>query len=243
MLLQVGVLHSNVHSIVMSSNNMDGCISSSISQLSQLRMIELATMPLLTGPIPRALYALSGLRRLCICRCGLTGRLAAEIGNLAALEELQLFGNRITGLVPPSLSKLVNLKLLSLGEYTGGNDFDPQPLPPCIQHMLKLEALFMANCNLVGPVPSWIGSLAELRQLDLQRNSLGGQLPDSLSQLSQLLYLNLKDNEGICGALPVEALCCLKRLNRLSLVHCSFSNVVSAEEELARRLSRCKVWI
>ena len=34
-------------------------------------------------------------------------------------EELQLFGNNISGQVPNSLSNLVNLKLLSLGEYTG----------------------------------------------------------------------------------------------------------------------------
>lgn len=236
-------MHSRVHSIVMSSNNMDGSISSSIAHLTQLRMIELATMPLLVGPIPKTLYSLSGLRRLCICRCGLGGGIASDVGNLLALEELQLFGNSLTGIVPASVSKLVNLKLLSLGEYTGGNNFDPQPLPPCIQHLTKLEALFMANCNLTGPLPHWIGALSELRQLDLQRNSLCGQLPTSISSLTQLLYLNLKDNNDISGQLPVDALCCLTRLNRLSLVHCSFSNAERAEDELARRLPRCKLWL
>lgn len=42
---QVGVLTSHVHSIVMSSNGMEGRIPSSIAQLTYLRMIELATMP------------------------------------------------------------------------------------------------------------------------------------------------------------------------------------------------------
>lgn len=42
---QVGVLSSHVHSIVMSSNGMEGRIPTSISQLTYLRMIELATMP------------------------------------------------------------------------------------------------------------------------------------------------------------------------------------------------------
>ncbi len=41
----MGVLTSHVHSIVMSSNGMEGKIPGSISQLSYLRMIELATMP------------------------------------------------------------------------------------------------------------------------------------------------------------------------------------------------------
>ena len=42
---KVGVLGSRVHSIVMSSNNMVGSLPPEIGQLSQLRMIELATMP------------------------------------------------------------------------------------------------------------------------------------------------------------------------------------------------------
>ena len=39
--------------------------------------------------------------------------------QLVALEELQLFGNHLSGAIPASLGNLVELKLLSLGEYTG----------------------------------------------------------------------------------------------------------------------------
>ena len=42
---KVGVLASHVHSIVMSSNGMDGRIPAGIGALTHLRMIELATMP------------------------------------------------------------------------------------------------------------------------------------------------------------------------------------------------------
>lgn len=106
---KVGVLDSHVHSIVMSSNNMRGVISSSIGFLPQvpllhnhtefsltnplhtslthasplqLRMVELATMPMLSGPLPVALCTISTLRRLCICRCGITGPIPDEIGKL-----------------------------------------------------------------------------------------------------------------------------------------------------------------
>jgi hypothetical protein len=94
------VLSSHVHSIVMSTNQMEGRIPSSVSKLTSLRMIELATMPGLVGSLPRALCGLSTLRRLCICRCGLTGRIPAEIGSLVGLEELQLFGNQLSGSIP-----------------------------------------------------------------------------------------------------------------------------------------------
>lgn len=120
---KVGVLASRVHSLVMSANNMIGQIPDSISQLSQLRMIELATMPGLGGILPNTLCTLRNLRRLCICRCGLKGRIPDQIGQLGNLEELQLFGNELVGKVPDSISMLRSLRLLSLGEYTGGNKF------------------------------------------------------------------------------------------------------------------------
>lgn len=43
--VQVGVLSSHVHSLVMSSNGMDGRIPAAVADLTHLRMIELATMP------------------------------------------------------------------------------------------------------------------------------------------------------------------------------------------------------
>lgn len=240
---KVGVLASHVHSIVMSSNGMRGRLPPSISRLKHLRMIELATMPDLVGVIPKELCQLTSLRRLCICRCGLTGRIPHEIGQLVTLEELQLFGNKLSGTVPESLGNLVNLKLLSLGEYTGGNDFTPEPLPACFSKLVKLEALFMANCRVTGPFPEWIGNLKELRQLDLQRNQFYGGLPKSIGLLENLLYLNIKDNEGLCGQLPLEQLLSLSRLNRLSLVHCNFQDTEMVLQTMKTHLPRCKVWI
>lgn len=238
------MLSSHVHSLVMSSNVMEGGLPESIGALTHLRMIELATMPGLVGPLPRSICCLVSLRRLCICRCELSGRIPAEIGQLVGLEELQLFGNRFTGSIPSSLGQLTNLRLLSLGEYTGGNDFLSEPLPACFAKLRRLEALFMANCNLRGALPAWLGELTELRQLDLQRNLLSGPLlPACVAGLQQLLYLNLKDNAALSGRLPLAELCSLSRLNRLSLVHCGFADKDAAHEALREALPRCKIWI
>jgi hypothetical protein len=113
----------------------------------------------LVGPIPYQLCSLISLRRLCICRCGLTGKIPDEIGQLVQLEELQLFGNHLSGFIPNSIGNLKNLKLLSLGEYTGGNDFTSAPIPNCIALLVNLEALFMANCNIRGILPDWLCKL------------------------------------------------------------------------------------
>lgn len=240
---KVGVLSSHVHSLVMSSNGMEGSLPSSIQYLSHLRMIELATMPLLTGYLPKELCSLIYLKRLCICRCNLIGSIPMEIGLLINLEELQLFGNNFTGIIPITLGNLSNLKLLSLGEYTGGNRFDPNPIPFCISKLFALEALFLANCNLIGSLPNWIGNLKELRQLDLQKNQLSGIIPSTIGQLSNLLYLNVKDNYLLGGKLPLLEILSLTKLNRLSLVHCSFEDTEMIIEAIKLSLPRCKVWV
>jgi hypothetical protein len=104
----------------MSSNNMTGELPDSISNLHHLKMVELATMPGLSGQISPSFCELVNLRRLCICRCSLTGAIPDAIGSLILLEELQLFGNNLSGIIPDSIRNLTQLRLLSLGEYTGG---------------------------------------------------------------------------------------------------------------------------
>ena len=113
----------------------------------------------LIGSIPIQLCNLITLRRLCICRCGLTGKIPDEIGQLINLEELQLFGNNLNGFIPNTIGNLIELKLLSFGEYTGGNNFTEAAIPFAISKLYKLEALFMANCNLKGSIPIWISDL------------------------------------------------------------------------------------
>jgi len=229
----------------MSSNKMEGRLPASLSKLQHLRMVELATMPGLGGPLSKELCSVTTLRRLCICRCTLDSPIPDEIGNLVALEELQLFGNRLSGYIPESLGNLHQLKLLSLGEYTGGNNFEDAPIPDCIRHLVSLEALFLSSCNLVGRLPEWLGELKELRQLDLQNNSLqGGMCDGALVGLDQLLYLNVKDNPmlGYREALPVKLLSRLAKLNRLSFVNTGLTHTEAQLDELQERLPRCKIW-
>lgn len=79
--------------------------------------------------------------------------------------------------------------------------------------------------------------------MDLQRNRLSGGLPAEIGQLENLLYLNLKDNPLLGGPLPVAELSRLTKLNRLSLVQCSFEQSDEVLQNLHRNLSKCKIWI
>ena len=173
----------------------------------------------------------------------MVGPIDDRIGDLQLLEELQLFGNRLSGKIPPAIGRLDNLKLLSLGEYTGGNDFEAGPMPSFLRTLTNLAALFLSNCNLTGAIPDWLCSLRNLRQLDLQNNSLKGAFPQNIGSLRSLLYLNLKDNRGINGRLPTSELCMLQKLNRLSIVNTNVSVSDGQVQELARVLPRCKIWL
>jgi hypothetical protein len=195
---------------------MDGSLPPSISQLKCLRMIELATMVDLRGPLPVELCSIKTLRRLCICRCGLSGPLPPEIGGLISLEELQLFGNNLTGKIPDTLGNLVSLKLLSLGEYTGGNNFDPSPLPLCLSGLRSLEALFLANCQLTGRIPAWIGQLKG----KTCRNPSDSRIPSSyaLSNIHICLYLCRASAAGSSTQPPEWPAARSRRSTRQSLV-------------------------
>jgi hypothetical protein len=85
--------------------------------------------------------------------------------------------------------------------------------------------------------------MTELRQLDLQKNFLSGTIPRSIGNLDNLLYLNIKDNEHLTGRLPLAELLSLTKLNRLSLVHCDFTDTQTAVATLKAQLPRCKIWI
>jgi hypothetical protein len=238
---KVGVLNGHVETIVITSNNLEGNNFDSLIGFSKLKMIELSCMPKISGSI-YSLCHIQSLQRLCICNCGLTGSIPEEIGNLVNLVELQLFGNQMIGSIPETIGNLINLKLLSFGEYTGGNNFISGPIPSSMSKLVKLQALFLANCNLSGQISDWIGNcLINLQRLDLQNNKLTGPLPQSLSNLIKLMYLNIKDNK-LNGLIHVNNFTNLTRLNRLSLVNNNFTNADQIENQFSTLLPMCKVW-
>jgi Leucine-rich repeat (LRR) protein len=234
---KVGVFNGHVEVIIESHNNLIGnTFPTSLKNLTHIKMIELAEMPNMTATLDE-ICNLKTLKRLCICKCGLKGNIPAEIQNLVDLQELQLFGNNLTGRILENIGALTNLKLLSLGEYTGGNPFLEGTIPTSFSNLTNLTALFLANCNLIGEFPSWISSLINLEQLDLQQNKLNGIIPDSISHLVELSYFNIKNNE-LSGIIPLSLFCC-KKLRRLSIIDNKFTN----STEIKKLLTFCEVWI
>ncbi|MBX2821034.1 MAG: T9SS type A sorting domain-containing protein [Rhodothermaceae bacterium] len=89
-----------------------------------------------------------------------------ELGDLTALEVLNLERNSLNADIPPELGKLVNLNVLNL-----------------------------ASNSLLGEIPPEIGDLVQLKELYLQANLLQGAVPGEIANLVHLETLYLSNNE------------------------------------------------
>ena len=88
----------------------------------------------------------------------LRGVVPTQLGNLTALEVLDLGGSELTGAVPTQLGALTKLTRLDLGDN-----------------------------KLTGVIPTQLGALTALTSLDLSDNALSGGLPAGLRDLPPTL--------------------------------------------------------
>lgn len=130
------------------------------------------------------------------------------------LEHLALDSNpSLSGQIPPSLAKIVSLKVLSLSQ----NSLEGK-IPREIGGMVILEQLDLSDNSFSGEVPLEIGGLENLTILDLSRNGLEGQVPCSLGQLQLLQKIDLGSNR-LMGRIPQE----IGKLKRLDLLDFSYN--------------------
>ena len=150
------------------------------------------------SPIPPELGKLASLELLDLYGATLSGRIPSELGNLASLESLFLGETELTGTIPPELGNLANLERLSLrvNELTGA-------IPPELGQLTRLRYLNLEVNDLSGSIPAELGSLAGLRSLHLGWNELSGPIPPELGDLTSLEHLNLGET-NLSGSIPRE---------------------------------------
>lgn len=163
---------------------------------------------------------------------GLAGTLPPSISSLAALQDLSLQGNRLSGPLPSfrgmsSLRRaylndnafdaiprdffdgLTDLLEISLGNNPGLNATRggwalPQALAASAQ---QLQILSLDNCSLAGAIPAFLGGMTSLQNLTLSYNYLSGPVPDAFNGSGlQRLWLNNQLGEAkLSGTLDVVA--------------------------------------
>ena len=204
---------SNLEEFRLDQNELTGSIPTGLGSLTNLRYMSLSINQL-SGGIPSDFGSLSSLVYLSLDRnfLGLESHPTAgsstpdsvenpipdSLGNLSALEGLDLGDNNFSGSIPAALGNLRELETLGLS----GNNFDGN-IPSALGNLTKLESLSLWGNQLSGSIPSQLGNLAALEFLDLAYNGLQNSIPAQLGRLSKLRHLSLNENQ-LSGSIPSQ---------------------------------------
>merc|ERR1711871_1298764 len=117
----------------------------------------------------------------------------SSVGQLRSVEDLQVSGNNLTGVLPKQLpAKLKQLKA-SGNQISGTISWDQlgcRPYGNC-----SLQQLDLSGNRLSGSLAADINSVQSLTKLDISGNSFDGAIPwGSIRKLNQLVSLDLSNN-------------------------------------------------
>ncbi|VAH44022.1 unnamed protein product [Triticum turgidum subsp. durum] len=146
----------------------------------------------------------------------ITGGIPVEIGSLcSSLVVLGAAGNRLSGLIPPSIGQLTYLISLDLSRNQLRGE-----IPTSVKSLPHLELLSLGHNLLNGTIPNDINQLQSLKVLDLSSNLLAGEIPRALADLTNLTAL-LLDNNKLTGKIPAE----FANAASLTMFNVSFNNL------------------
>ncbi|PHT75255.1 putative leucine-rich repeat receptor-like serine/threonine-protein kinase [Capsicum annuum] len=185
-------------------------------------------------PFFASLVNSSNLQELELAGNNLGGVLPPIIGNISKnLAQIHLDDNLIYGPIPTQISSLGNLTLLNLSSnHLNGT------IPRELCQMGKLERLYLSNNSLSGVIPSAFGNVSHLGLLDLSKNKLSGMIPDTFADLPQLRRLLLHDNY-LSGTIPSSLGECVN----LEILDLSHNRITGAIPSAVAGLSSLKLYL
>ncbi|KAJ9176788.1 hypothetical protein P3X46_012066 [Hevea brasiliensis] len=200
---------SSLESLRLSGCALQGEFPVGIFQLPNLKILDLSYNPDLKGYLP-PFQLKSALKSLILSGSNFVGELPSSFGNLAYLEELDIYRCNFTGKIPYSFRNLSKLVYLDLSR----NHFSPSISSfSSVGNLTKITTLRLVGLNLTGEIPSWLMNLTQLSVVNLRQNQLTGPIPSWLMNLTQLSLVNLGFNQ-LTGPIPSS----LAKLSKLENV-------------------------
>ncbi|XP_042755727.1 receptor kinase-like protein Xa21 [Lactuca sativa] len=132
----------------------------------------------------------------------LSGPLPPSISNCSKLEHLEVTANYFSGKLI-DFAKLKDIYQISLGVNTFGfGETDDMKFIDTLKNCSRLDVLLLDDCRFQGALPTSIGNLSDqLSFLHLGRNHFSGSLPSSIGNLVGLTKLVLGENR-FTGIIP-----------------------------------------
>ncbi len=160
----VTVTNNHVTEIRMLFNNLNGELPNSISNLTELKILELSFNKI-------------------------SGTLPASIGNLDKLETLALNGNNLTGEIPSNLGNLESLKQLHLSSNRLSGE-----IPASFGDLNQLEVFNVFDNNLQGNLPLGLGRIRTLKEFMVAENNFGNSNEISTILLANSAHMTFEGN-------------------------------------------------
>ncbi len=214
-----------VTEVNLSDNRLKGPLPATISDLEDLKNLNLSRNPDLVGPLP------TSLSRLSLESLDLSGTRLCVPANIELQEWLGTVssadGVRTCAYVHRDWEALAALYATLNGpDWTDNtNWFSNAPLDDWYgvytEGTGRVVRLNLPKNNLKGMLPAELGQLENLRELNLSSNAIRGRIPPELGGLINLEILNLFHNFNILGEIPEE----LGQLVNLKNLNLAFTNL------------------
>uniref|UniRef100_A0A7N2LD90 non-specific serine/threonine protein kinase n=1 Tax=Quercus lobata TaxID=97700 RepID=A0A7N2LD90_QUELO len=223
----IGITLPNLETFFISRNRFTGSIPMSISNASNLHMLNLASNKF-TGKVP-SLEKLNRMRLFSISENQLGNgggndlSFLCSLSNATNLRDLEINTNNFGGKLPKcigNISSTLTFLYLNNNKISGN-------IPNVIGNLINLEDIEMWNNAFSGNIPSILGNLQKLQYLDLSQNNFIGNIPSSLGNLTNLLELYLGDN-NLQGSIPSSLSQCQK-LTTFHLPRNNLSDIISSQ--------------
>ena len=186
-------MHGLQH-LVVSQNSLDGTIPTELGSLSNMTSLSVRNNGI-TGTLPGQIFT-PALQSVLVGNNHLSGSIPLELFTVSrSLTNVDLKSNGLIGTIPPGLSALKSLKMLSLGQ----NDFTGT-LPGTIFNS-ALDAFDVGVNNIHGPIPDGLFDAKSLKFLNLGANALTGTISERFDELGEMAYLLFWVNQ-LSGTVP-----------------------------------------
>ncbi|KAJ6863070.1 hypothetical protein NC652_039813 [Populus alba x Populus x berolinensis] len=184
------------------ANNFSGNIPAAIGLLPELRTLRLYDNQF-NGTFPPEIGNLSNLEELSMAHNGFSpSRLHSSFTQLKKLKMLWISRANLIGEIPQMIGEMVALEHLDLSSNKLTGNIPGRSIPPDLGRYSALEGFQVASNRLTGNLPEYLchgGSLTGVVAFD---NKLGGELPKSLENCSSLLTVRISNN-AFFGNIPV----------------------------------------